>query len=71
MKNVKITVMGETREYSKEDIKTLWDPTQTFTEATKYDDNRDYIYSYTNTRQLYVKVNGARIPIAEKLEDFE
>lgn len=71
MKSIKITVLGETREYSKEDIKTLWDPTQTFSEATKYDDNRDYIYSYTNTRQLYVKVNGAKIPISEKLEDFD
>ena len=71
MKTVQIDVMGEKRLYTKNDIKMLWDPTQTFTEATKYDDDRDYIYSYTNTRQLYVKVNGAKIPIPERLEDFE
>lgn len=71
MKYITINIMGESKEYSKNDIKTLWDPTQTFAEATKYDNDRDYIYSYTNTRQLYAKVNGAKIPISERLEDFE
>ena len=70
-KKVKVNVLGETKEYTKNDIKMLWDPTQTFSEATKYDDDKSYIYSYTNSRQLYVKCNGARIPIPVVLEDFE
>lgn len=70
MNYITINVMGKSKEYSTNEIKTLWDPTQTFAEATKYDDDMEYIYSYTNTRQLYVKVNGAKIPIPEKLEDF-
>lgn len=71
MKTVTVDVLGEKKQYTKNDIKTLWDPTQTFVEATKYDDDKDYIYSFTNTRQLYVKCNGAKIPVPVTLEDFE
>lgn len=71
MKTVTVDILGEKKQFTKNDIKTLWDPTQTFAEATKYDDDKDYIYSFTNTRQLYVKCNGAKIPVPVTLEDFE
>ena len=71
MKKVTINILGEDKQFTKNDIKTLWDPTQTFAEATKYDGDNEYIYSYTNSRQLYVKSNGAKIPVPVFLEDFE
>lgn len=71
MKTVRVNILDTYKDFTKRDIKTLWDPSQTFSEATKYDSDKEYIYSYTNTRQLYVKCNGARIPISVRLEDFE
>ena len=70
MKTVNVNVLGKNKVHTKNDIKMLWDPSQTFAEATKYDSDMDYIYSYTTTRQLYVKCNGTKVPISVSLEDF-
>lgn len=69
-KLVKASYMGKTQGFTEDEVKVIWDPTKTWTEATKDDPNELYLYKYTNSDALYVKFNGVKIMVNITMKDF-
>lgn len=70
-KTVNVHYMGKSQEFTIDDIKTIWDPTQSWQEATKDDPDEMYLYQYINVPTLYIKYNGVKFPINNTLSDFQ
>jgi hypothetical protein len=70
-KTVTVRYMNKTQDFTIDEIKTIWDPSKTWTEATKDDPDEMYLYQYPNLPNLYIKYNGIKLPINNKISDFQ
>lgn len=70
-KTVTVKYMDKTQDFTIDDIKTIWDPSKTWTEATKDDPDEMYLYQYQNLPNLYIKYNGIKLPISNTIADFQ
>ena len=71
-KTVTVKYMDKTQDFTIDEIKTIWDPSKTWTEATKDDPDEMYLYQYNNLpNKLYIKYNGIKLPISNTLSDFQ
>lgn len=70
-KSVTVYYMNKSQDFTIDDIKTIWDPSKTWTEATKDDPDEMYLYQYTNMNSLYIKYNGIKLPISNTIADFQ
>lgn len=70
-KTVTVKYMDKTQDFTIDEIKTIWDPSKTWTEATKDDPDEMYLYQYQNLPNLYIKYNGIKLPISNTIADFQ
>ena len=71
-KSVTVYYMNKSRDFTIDDIKTIWDPSKTWNEATKNDPDEMYLYQYTNMPNLlYIKYGGIKLPISNTISDFQ
>ena len=70
-KIVTVHYMNKHKEFTLDDIKTIWDPTKSWQEATKDDLDETYLYQYNNVPTLYIKYNGIKLGISKTISDFQ
>ena len=70
-KAITVQYMGKSKEFTLDDIKTIWDPTKSWQEATKDDPDEAYLYQYNNVPTLYIKYSGIKLGISKTLKDFQ
>lgn len=73
MENKTITVhyMGKSQNFTKDDIKHIWDPTLSWQDIIKDDPSEMYLYKYPNIPTLYINYNGIKLPTSVKETDFD
>lgn len=70
-KTVTAKYMNKTQDFSEDEVKVIWDPTKTWTEATKNDPDELYLYKYPSSNALYIKYNGVKILVNITMKDFD
>lgn len=70
-KTVTVRYMNKTQDFTIDEIKIIWDPSKTWAEATKDDPDEMYLYQYQGIPNLYIKYNGIKLPINNKISDFQ
>lgn len=69
-KSIEVQYRGKSRKYTKNNIKTIYDPTKTWNEVIKDDLTEKYLYKFPGLSTLYININGVRMPTAVTEKDF-
>ena len=70
-KLVKACYMNKTQDFSEDEVKVIWDPSKTWSEATKDDPDELYLYKYPGSNALYIKYNGVKVLVNITMKDFD
>ena len=70
-KSITVYYMGRSQDFTIDDIKTVWDPTLTWSEVVKDDPSELYLYKFPSVPTLYINYNGIKLPVSVTENDFK